>query len=608
MEGSAPSTKEGDGVVTVSSANHRSALRQRIPSSADDAVRVVAAGAPGRRQNSCERGEAQKGRTTSMGEARTRVKALVHVGGTCSKDEGGKWSYQGGEVRLVAVVQGEGALRTILAKAGRDAPIADEDEGVHPGACAVRASLPDRDVWIRLCTDEDLEMLLDEWEQHARTSEGGTAPKLELYVEDDGGGAAHSAGKLESTSLEKNNPLGECMRDEVEHLVHHDYLGTEEGQLDDKKITEPTPPTTPEEGSQNGLHTSMVDVSKSDSQTSCPAVLPTKNVAFWPHAPSLARIPSASLQVRWHPPLGVGAFGRVFYAKWAGSEVAIKQLQAGMFGEENPADSAAIEFLREAEVMAHLRHPNVVTVYGLVQPDDEPTPAISECSELAPVVAIQQKWLPDAPAIVTEFMSGGSLRKALRDKNMLVSGDRRRIALALDAAHGMAFLHGVKIVHFDLKSDNLLLFVEGGRPKCKVCDFGLARQLRNSFVSGVQSIQGTVPWLAPEVVTDPEHLTEKVDVYSFGVVMWELMTGSVPFAGFTDVEVIAGLIRGDAKPWMSKERQENDSNVRDVWKEPCDGWSNLMHECLSGVPDLRPSFSDIAEALEAMYKIANAKR
>ena len=79
---------------------------------------------------------------------------------------------------------------------------------------------------------------------------------------------------------------------------------------------------------------------------------------------------------------------------------------------------------------------------------------------------------------------------------------------------GMEYLHSKRIVHFDLKSANLLLGYKDRRAICKVADFGLSKQKRDTYVSNVSSQRGTLPWIAPEIIKTPHAVTEKVRVVS----------------------------------------------------------------------------------------------
>ena len=87
-------------------------------------------------------------------------------------------------------------------------------------------------------------------------------------------------------------------------------------------------------------------------------------------------------------------------------------------------------------------------------------------------------------------------------KLLLTHGDAR--------AQGMAYLHAKNIVHFDLKSANLLLGYRDRRAICKVADFGLSKQKRDTYVSNVTSQRGTLPWIAPEIIKTPHAVTERV--------------------------------------------------------------------------------------------------
>ena len=103
----------------------------------------------------------------------------------------------------------------------------------------------------------------------------------------------------------------------------------------------------------------------------------------------------------------------------------------------------------------------------------------------------------------------------------LTRSRRHRLRLAARAAsgylhrqgllvQGMEYLHSKKIVHFDLKSANLLLGHKDRRTICKVADFGLSKQKMDTYVSGVSSQRGTLPWIAPEIIRNPAAVDELV--------------------------------------------------------------------------------------------------
>ena len=79
-------------------------------------------------------------------------------------------------------------------------------------------------------------------------------------------------------------------------------------------------------------------------------------------------------------------------------------------------------------------------------------------------------------------------------------------------------------------SDGLLAAVAAGwAPAVKVADFGLSKHKLNNYVSSCRDLRGTLPYMAPELVADPERVSEKADVWSLGVVMWEMLTREMPY-------------------------------------------------------------------------------
>jgi len=283
------------------------------------------------------------------------------------------------------------------------------------------------------------------------------------------------------------------------------------------------------------------------------------------------------------------------------------------------------QFLREAETLASLSHPNVVSIFGVVTDGDR-------------------------PGIVEEFLSGGSLQRVLakererakdrevarQDAVKKANGDvaleaellakvaastatrprldaKTRLQLCLDVARGMEYLHAKRFVHFDLKSDNVLAAVRGRRLVCKVCDFGLSKRRRSqaSFVSGVNSRRGTLPWTAPEVLRSPDKVTESADVYSFAIVMWELWTSQLPHYGLDEYALYGGLMMHQLRPPIPGDdtlsprtgpyrAATKDAQVTVDVDPPCEGWEALMKNCWKENSKERPKFVDIVASLEFM--------
>ncbi|XP_051214683.1 uncharacterized protein [Lolium perenne] len=265
--------------------------------------------------------------------------------------------------------------------------------------------------------------------------------------------------------------------------------------------------------------------------------------------------------------MGSGAFGTVFHGKWRGTDVAIKRINNNCFSyPSSQADKLITEFWREAAIISKLHHPNILALYGVV--NNGPGGTL---------------------ATVTEFMVNGSLKKVLGRKDKYLDW-RKRILVAMDAAIGMEYLHSKDIVHFDLKSDNLLVNVKDpSRPICKVADFGLSKMKQATMVSG--GMRGTLPWMAPELLTmSGTKVSEKVDVYSFGVVMWEILTGEDPYDGMHYGGVIGGILSNTLRPPVPTSCNPE--------------WRKLMEQCWSTEPSQRPSFTEVATCLRGMLREA----
>ncbi|KAJ8560785.1 hypothetical protein K7X08_022645 [Anisodus acutangulus] len=261
--------------------------------------------------------------------------------------------------------------------------------------------------------------------------------------------------------------------------------------------------------------------------------------------------------------LGSGTFGTVYHGKWRGTDVAIKRINDRCFaGKASEQERMRDDFWNEAIKLADLHHPNVVAFYGVVL--DGPGGSV---------------------ATVTEYMVNGSLRNALQ-KNERNLDKRKRLVIAMDVAFGMEYLHGKNIVHFDLKSDNLLVNLrDPHRPICKVGDLGLSKVKCQTLISG--GVRGTLPWMAPELLNGSSSLvSEKVDVFSFGIVLWELLTGEEPYAELHYGAIIGGIVSNTLRPPVP---------------ESCDpDWKSLMERCWSAEPSERPNFTEIANELRVM--------
>ena len=312
-----------------------------------------------------------------------------------------------------------------------------------------------------------------------------------------------------------------------------------------------------------------------------------------------------------HRIIGEGTFGRVWSARWRSSSVAVKEFvfaQAAVAGKSQQQNVIMEEIIGEAGMMAILRHPNVLQLFG--------------CSLTAQAI-----W------IVSELCSLGSLRQLLDDQDRHL-GPRTKVSLALQVAEGMTYLHtqDPPIIHRDLKSHNILChetFIEtdtrdmekGNRRRsrknssksksksnsdgrslsgstysqkaalaatvkngkmnsestivAKIGDWGSARATLAGSRTMTHGV-GTACWLAPEVITHARS-SKLSDVYGFGIILWELATREEVYQGLESTQIIA--------------RVAND-NLRPQPPRNCP-WKDLMVKCWRENPKDRPSFEEI---------------
>ena len=204
--------------------------------------------------------------------------------------------------------------------------------------------------------------------------------------------------------------------------------------------------------------------------------------------------------------LGSGGIGHVHAAidSVLGREVAIKSLRPELL-----SDTAFLDrFRAEAINLARLNHPNIATLYSLME----------EGGNLF---------------MVMELVRGKSLETIVEERKGPI-GIQQSTAIIAQAADGLAYAHEMGIVHRDIKPANLMV-TEGGR--IKVMDFGIARMKGSQRLTRDGSIVGTLAYISPEQLKGKEG-DQRSDLYSLAIVFYELLTGKVPFTAETDYDLI----------------------------------------------------------------------
>jgi serine/threonine-protein kinase len=180
---------------------------------------------------------------------------------------------------------------------------------------------------------------------------------------------------------------------------------------------------------------------------------------------------------------------------------------------EIASDSDQLErFRREARAVAQLNHPHVVGVIDAGEDDG-------------------------TPYIVFEYVEGETLKDRIRRHGRLPVGEA--VAYAIEIARALGAAHDHRIVHRDVKPQNVLIDEEG---TAKVTDFGIARSLTEEGLTADGRVLGTTDYVSPEQALG-QDVGPQSDLYSLGVVLFEMLTGDVPFHGENQVAVAMKHVR-----------------------------------------------------------------
>jgi serine/threonine protein kinase len=207
--------------------------------------------------------------------------------------------------------------------------------------------------------------------------------------------------------------------------------------------------------------------------------------------------------------LGAGAMGAVYFGRDTriGRPVAIKVLHAHL--ARNP--KVVERFRQEARVLGALAHPNIVMVL---------------------------EFIPDAGAIIMEFLSGQTLDDVLA---ATPAGIPFEILYPIFDQIGAALEHAHRrnVVHRDLKPSNVMLVELDGQTLPKVLDFGIAKITAEApAMTAVSSRLGTAWYMAPEQIRSPAQVDARADVYALGVCLFHCATGRVPFPYEADYDAM----------------------------------------------------------------------
>ncbi|PIN09163.1 Tyrosine kinase [Handroanthus impetiginosus] len=286
-------------------------------------------------------------------------------------------------------------------------------------------------------------------------------------------------------------------------------------------------------------------------------------------------IDPSKLEIRYL--VAKGTYGTVYRGTYDSQDVAVKLLDWGEDGMATAAETAALRasFKQEVAVWHKLDHPNVTKFVGASMGTSQfkiPSKNPSEGYTTLPSRAC---------CVVVEFLPGGTLKNFLYKNRKKKLALRVVVQLALDLSRGLSYLHSKKIVHRDVKAENMLLETQR---TLKIADFGVAR-VEAQNPRDMTGETGTLGYMAPEVL-DGKPYNRKCDVYSFGICLWEIYCCDLPYPDLSFAEVSSAVVRQNLRPEIPR----------------CcpSALANIMKKCWDTNPEKRPDMDEVVRWLEAI--------
>ncbi|GEM_PF-176903 len=172
-------------------------------------------------------------------------------------------------------------------------------------------------------------------------------------------------------------------------------------------------------------------------------------------------------------------------------------------------------FRHEFEALTMLRHPNLAEVYDFGMVEEK-----------------------DTPFFTSEYVVGENLLRYGRERSF-----EDLAGVVVQVCRALEYIHSRGLIHHDIKPENVLV-CEGDQPQVKLIDFGLVGRARTGTGS---TVPGTIHYIAPEIFKGLQ-IDRRSDLYSLGILLYQITTGTLPYEGSTQLEVIRGHIEGGARP------------------------------------------------------------
>jgi serine/threonine protein kinase/Flp pilus assembly protein TadD len=250
--------------------------------------------------------------------------------------------------------------------------------------------------------------------------------------------------------------------------------------------------------------------------------------------------------------LGEGGMGVVYRARDVNLDrlVAIKFLRSHLYKSESEKN----RFIQEARSASSLDHPNICTIYEVNTTSTGET------------------------FIAMAYYQGETLRRKLFRGALPLD---EALGYAIDIAQGLAKAHNHRLIHCDIKPDNVAITTDG---VAKILDFGLAKRLHETAQPQAEVVSGTVEYMAPEQIRGkPDRRT---DLWALGVLIYEMTTGRRPFQGSRQLETLQAIAGAPYTPAAELSPELEGLIARALAKDPDDRYQRA-EEMLAHLHALR---------------------
>eukprot|EP01023_Acetabularia_acetabulum_P022234 TRINITY_DN21935_c0_g1_i2.p1 TRINITY_DN21935_c0_g1~~TRINITY_DN21935_c0_g1_i2.p1 ORF type:complete len:350 (-),score=55.50 TRINITY_DN21935_c0_g1_i2:246-1220(-) len=215
-----------------------------------------------------------------------------------------------------------------------------------------------------------------------------------------------------------------------------------------------------------------------------------------------------------YPKIGAGGYGTVYKGMYRGELIAFKVFHNEWQGDMNKTEKD--EWIRSMTMLCRMEHPNITKCYG---------------------VTMEKGYR----ALVMQYANKGNLFSWIHKKKQTLS-EGMILKILRAVARALVYLHNQKIIHRDIKTENILMHQEmqpdgSGTLVVKVADFDLTQYRQDTYVETVRG-RGTLNYAAPELYTPPGRIDEKVDIYSLAMVAYECVSEQIPWYNTTEMTIV----------------------------------------------------------------------